>query len=157
LWDESTSTKRDHIIEYGVGFPVEEKEAILTGSLLYVGNPLYKCPSSTGRSENEIDLELIPDTYCARNYYKRAADEEKYNAGITSLSWDPTKLHTDMFRIAFRNMLSPPTERTLIAALIPPGVAHVNTIESLGFESDDTLINALPLWLSLPFDFLVKA
>jgi hypothetical protein len=53
-------------------------------------------------------------------------------------------------------MMSPPTERTLIGALIPPGVAHVNTIESLGFKDEDKLLDVYPLWISLPFDFLVK-
>ena len=156
LWDESVATKKDHILSSHIGFPATPQECILTGSLIYVGNPFYKCPSSTGRAEPEIDLELIDPSYRARNYYRRISTVEVYNKGIPPLGWDKATKHTDKYRIAFRNMLSPPTERTLIAALIPPNVAHVNTIESMAFADDLKLLQALPLWLSLPFDFLVK-
>jgi hypothetical protein len=47
-------------------------------------------------------------------------------------------------------------EHTLIGALIPPGVAHVHGIESLAFQDESKLVSAYPLWISLPFDFLVK-
>lgn len=157
LWHESISTKRDKIIEHRVSFPSSESEVILTGALLYVGNPYYKCPDRTGKYELEVDLDVIPNNYNSRNHYARLADKEKYNINITNLGWDPSKTHVDNYRIAFRNMLSPPTERTLIAALIPPGVAHVNTIESLAFQDESKLISSYPLWLSLVFDFLVKA
>ncbi len=156
LWDESVATKRDRIIENTVAFPDSASETILTGSLMYVGNPLYKCPDRTGRREVEIDLDLVPDDYVSRTHYARLASRERYDQGVTALDWDPTKRHTSLYRIAFRNMLSPPTERTLIAALIPPGVAHVNTIESLAFKDETRLVEAYPLWASLPFDFLVK-
>ena len=39
--------------------------------------------------------------------------------------------------------MSPPTERTLIAALIPPQVAHVDTVESLAFASDELLLRVI--------------
>ena len=44
LWHESAATKRDHIIENKVGFPANVDEVILTGSLLYVGNPFIQVP-----------------------------------------------------------------------------------------------------------------
>ena len=156
LWHESGSTKKDGILKYRVDFPVDPGEAVLTGSLLYVGNPLYKCPSPSGKAEIEVNLDLIPDQYLTRNYYARIIDQTRYRSGLTSLKWEPDAKHTDKFRIAFRRMMSPPTERTLIAALIPPQVAHVDTVESLAFASDELLLRSYPLWVSLPFDFLVK-
>jgi len=157
LWHESAAVKRDHIIEKKVSFPAGVDDVILSGPLLYVGNPLYKCPDPSGRREPEIDLQLIPDEYLPRTHYARAVKADVYAQGITALDWDATKRHTSLYRIAFRRMMSPPTERTLIGAMIPPGIAHVNTIESLAFEDDRKLLAAYPLWISLPFDFLVKA
>jgi len=157
LWDESTATKRDHIIEGKVGFPCSADEVILTGPLFYVGNPFYKCPDQNGNKEREIDLSIIDENYMQRNYYTRATEKSSYLGGITPLVWDRSKRHTDIYRIAFRRMLNLNMERTLIGALIPPGFAHVNTIESLGFEAEERLVSAYPLWISLPFDFLVKA
>jgi hypothetical protein len=48
-------------------------------------------------------------------------------------------------------------ERTLVSALIPPGAAHIHTVESLAFSDEKKLVSAYPLWISLPYDFLVKA
>jgi hypothetical protein len=156
LWDESVATKRDHIIESKVAFPSDISEVILTGPLLYVGNPLYKSSDATGNRDREIDLELIPDDYIPRTHYSRLTDKQSYLDGITSLDWDSTKHHTDLYRIAFRRMLNLNMEHTLIGAMIPPGIAHVNTIESLAFRDESKLVSAYPLWISLPFDFLVK-
>jgi hypothetical protein len=157
LWHEGSAIKRDHIIENRANVPNSVEASILTGSLLFVGNPLYKCPDISGRKETEIDLQAIPDDYLSRTHYIRAVTPEVYNQGIAALDWDPAKRHTSTYRIAFRRMMSPPTERTLIGALIPPGAAHVDTIESLAFKDEKKLLAALPLWISLPFDFLVKA
>ncbi|MCJ2119991.1 hypothetical protein MKK65_26035 [Methylobacterium sp. J-001] len=157
LWDESTATKRTHTLEQTVWFPGAANEVVLTGSLIYVGNPMYKCPDIKGRRENEIDLCDVNSEYLQRNYYRRVASKEVYLRGLPALQWDTTKRHIDAFRLAFRRMMSPPTERTLICALIPPGVAHVDTVESLAFGDDQTLVDAAPLWMSLPFDFIVKA
>jgi methylase of polypeptide subunit release factors len=156
LWDESFATKRDHIIESRVSFPSDVDEVILTGPLIYVGNPIYKSPDATGSKEREIDLDLTPDNYLPRTWYSRVADKQTYRHGITTLEWDTTKHHTDVYRIAFRRRLNLNMEHTLIGALIPPGVAHVNTIESLAFQDESKLIAAYPNWISLPFDFLVK-
>jgi hypothetical protein len=157
LWHESAAIKRDHVIDSKVAFPPQPNEVILTGSLLYVGNPFYKCPDPTGRREVEVDLDLVPDDYLPRTHYARIMDRAAYDQRVTALDWDTSKRHTDTYRIAFRRMMSPPTERTLIGAVVPPGVAHVNTIESIAFADESRLVSAYPLWISLPFDFLVKA
>jgi hypothetical protein len=157
LWDESTATKNDHIIESNVSFPIDADDVVLTGPMLYVGNPLYKCSNENGSKEREIDLELIPDDYLSRTRFSRAVTKDAYRSGIAPLDWDDQARHTDIYRIAFRRRLNLNMEHTLIGALIPPGVAHVDGIESLGFEDETKLISAYPLWISLPFDFLVKA
>ena len=156
LWHESAATKRDHIIENKVLFPASSDEVILTGSLLYVGNPLFKCPDETGHKEREIDLAQISDDYLSRTHYSRLAGKQQYTQGIAALAWDPVKRHTDVYRIAFRRMLNLSMERTLVGAMIHPGAAHVDTIESLAFKDEQKLVSTYPLWISLPFDFLVK-
>ncbi|MBB3020410.1 hypothetical protein FHR70_003491 [Microvirga lupini] len=157
LWDEGASTKRDKTLEVRPHFPESDLELILTGPLIYVANPFYKCVSSAGSKEVEVDLQEIPSEYIPRARYGRICSRERFRQGIPSLSWDTKRLHTDVYRIAFRRMMSPPTERTLISTLIPPGVSHVNTVESIAFDDENNLVSAYPLWISLPFDFLVKA
>ncbi len=54
-------------------------------------------------------------------------------------------------------MVQPARERTLAAALIQPGIQHVDTIESMSFELDGDLIDVSCLLMSLPYDYLVKS
>jgi N-6 DNA Methylase len=105
LWHESGATKRDHIIESRVSFPSGVDEVVLTGPLLYVGNPFYKCPDPGGTREQEIDLVQIPNNYLSRTWFSRVIDKESYRRGITTLDWDSAKRHTDIYRIAFRRRL----------------------------------------------------
>lgn len=53
-------------------------------------------------------------------------------------------------------MADPGIERTLQAAMIPPGPAHVHTVHSLAFPRNSETVLAAGLWASVPFDYLVK-
>ena len=80
--------KRGGLAENKVAYPGHAGEVILTGSLIYVGNPLYKCPDATGKREPEIDLSLVNEDYLPRTHYARAIDLAAYSKGIPSLEWD---------------------------------------------------------------------
>lgn len=157
LWHETGSTKRDGILENTPSFPESIQDVILTGPSFYVGNPLYKTPSADGQKSVVVDHQVIGDNYIPRTNYMIVADAETYNRGLPSVSWDENRKHTDFYRIAFRRRLPLKNERKLIAALIAPGVAHVHSVESLAFSNEDDLIAAYPLWLSLPYDFILRA
>jgi hypothetical protein len=64
---------------------------------------------------------------------------------------------TDYYRMCHRTMLSQSGERTLIAALIPPGVANINTAATTAFKSTQNLVSVLGSLNSLPIDFFVKS
>jgi hypothetical protein len=133
---------------------------ILNGPSIYVGNPFYKCANSNSKSKGdfqEIDITIIPEFYIPRCNYIRKINYTEFRQNIPELHWDPTKRHSDVYRIAFRKMLSKPMERTLVASIIPPGFSHVDGIESLACESEEKLLACYPLVLSLAFDFLIKA
>ncbi|WP_200305126.1 class I SAM-dependent DNA methyltransferase [Streptomyces adelaidensis] len=64
--------------------------------------------------------------------------------------------YTRFYRLAWRVMIPFNTERSLFAALIPPGPAHVHTVQSMALENNRaTALNA-GLWASLPFDYLLR-
>jgi hypothetical protein len=56
-----------------------------------------------------------------------------------------------------RKMLGQNGERTLSGSIIPHRLGHINGIQSAAFESEHDLLNAHALWVSIPYDFLVKA
>lgn len=160
LWDESGATKDLKVIRRATGFRTLVDDMIITGPMFYVGNPFYKCPKRicNKNADNEpIDLSLIDERYIPRTNYERATSVDTYRSKMTRSRFDNNSTHADQYRIAFRNMMTAPTERTLIAALLPPGVAHVNTVESRAFANQSKLVASYPCWISLPFDFLVKS
>ncbi|MFD7128063.1 MULTISPECIES: hypothetical protein [Streptomyces] len=64
--------------------------------------------------------------------------------------------YTAFFRLTWRAMIPFNTERSLFAALIPPGPAHVHTVQSMVLEGNAaTALNA-GFWASLPFDYLLR-
>ena len=53
-------------------------------------------------------------------------------------------------------MINLHSERSFIGALISPGVGHISAIQSISFESSETLIDACGAFFSVPLDFLIK-
>ena len=64
---------------------------------------------------------------------------------------------TEFFRMVNREMIGPSSERTLISTLMPPGVAHINTLLAHAFKSERELCGALAYTQSLVADFRVKS
>ena len=54
-------------------------------------------------------------------------------------------------------MIGSAGERTLISALLPRGVAHIDLAFSLCCREEDDLLNILGAFQSIPFDFYVKS
>ena len=63
----------------------------------------------------------------------------------------------DEYRLFIRRSLDPETERTLQAAIAPPGPTHLANIISIAFKSDEELVLAAALAGSLIYDFFVKS
>lgn len=64
--------------------------------------------------------------------------------------------YTQFYRLAWRVMIPFNTERSLFAALIPPGPAHVHTVQSMALANNRTTALNAGFWASLPFDYLLR-
>lgn len=158
LWDE-TNSQKDGTIRRETAFRPAD-QMILQGPLFHVGNPLYKTPKAVSRTNADylvIDLTTAPDNYLPRTNYGPALEMSDYRSRMTQCRWDPTKSHADFYRVAFRNMVALNGERSLIAAVIPPGTAHVHTVESVAFKDELNTLSLISVSTSLPFDFMIKA
>ena len=157
-WNE-TASQNDGTIKRRTAFrPLEEM--IIQGPLFYVGNPFYKTPKkvcNTNRAYDPINLERIPENYTPRTNYGPAVPTAEYRRRMTKSSWDSSKNHVEFYRFAFRMMTQPHPERSLVGAIIPPGVSHVNSVGSIAFETDEALLNSACLLESVILDFFVKA
>jgi hypothetical protein len=70
--------------------------------------------------------------------------------------WDPDKKAVDYYRVFTRRMLPSPNERTLVAAIMPPGPCHINTVFSLAFRDQSLVPLIVGSFCALPFDFWIK-
>lgn len=81
-------------------------------------------------------------------------DEEQRELLRQRLWW--FQPYTKFYRLAWRRMIPFNTERSLFAALVAPGPAHVNTVQSMALSSNlATALNA-GFWAALPVDYLLR-
>lgn len=157
-WNE-TAAQKEGVIKRFTSFNSLDS-SIIQGPHFYVGNPLYKTPRAncnTNKAYDYINLSDIHETYIPRTNYSPAVTTAEYKSRMSSCKWDRTTSHVDQFKLTIRSMINLNNERSLISAIYPPGVTHVNSVESLAFREERDLINASALFFSLPLDFLIKA
>ena len=157
-WGE-TAALVDGYIEKVTAFR-PSSEAVLQGPHIYVGNPVYKTPKSISEQKADydvIDLDAVPDDYFARTNFGPAVGPSEYQRQLPKCSWDDSKSHVDFSRLAIRKMINLNSERSLISAIIPKGVSHVSTVQSIAFKKEVELLTAASLFFSLPLDFFIKA
>src|SRR5699024_9176390 len=131
-------------------------EVILQGPHFHVATPFAKQPNENCKNNldySDWDLEALPESVIPRTNYQRACDRDRYDAGLTDWNGQP---YTDYWRVAWRRMTQPGSERSLIGAFMPPGPAHVDAVNTLALaELRETCVLA-GLWSSLPLDYLIK-
>lgn len=162
FWHESRSQSAGTIKKV-TGFPAGAGETILSGPHFYVANPLYKTPRRVCTQNSQydsIDLTTIPDDYLPRANFAPACAPGEYLRRTPTTPWSPENAPaavTQYARIAVVNMVGPMGERTHQPALIPPGFAHVHTVNTYTFAHHRDAITVAGIWSSIPVDFFVKS
>ena len=170
LFDETQSQKRG-ITCAELTFPKSCRETIYSAPFIGVGNPLLQCVRSVYKSNNDydfIDLEAIPEDYLVRTKYQRSCSKAEFVAKIPRLTNGDG--FDSVYRIAFRNMVGCSSERTLQAAILPPGQTWINKIlGSYLSTSENSWINKKKAskynllafmagcMASLPYDYFLRA
>ena len=155
-WDEAAAKKAGYLVARSK-VPESIDDVVLLGPNISVANPYARQANSTMRNNrdySEWDLESLDERVIPRTNYQRALSAREYMAGYPK--WDGTPTNA-FWRLAWRRMADPATVRTLHAALLPPGPAHVSGIQTLTIPNHLDLAVAAGTWSSLPVDFLVKA
>ncbi|WP_323181067.1 class I SAM-dependent DNA methyltransferase [Streptomyces virginiae] len=149
--------KKDGYIRYAVDTPDGWDEVILQGTHLSPATPFGKQPNSPMRNGKDWvawDLTTLPKNAIPRTTYARACDRGEYEAAQDS--WNGTP-YTNRYRLSWRRMIDPKnTERSLFAALIPPGPAHVHAVHSMALSDDRHTVLSAGFWASLPLDYLLR-
>jgi hypothetical protein len=168
MWNETIQQKDGTITQRLPNdntFPAQPEDWVLSGPHFFVANPLNKTPfkaCTSNKAYAQIDLETIPDDYLPRTNYSPMSRRSEYQSRTPRVSWveeneTQGKLVTSYFRLVNREMIGPAAERTLITTLVPPGVAHVNTLLAHAFKNTFDLVGAAAFTQSLLADFRVKS
>lgn len=158
MWHE-TNAQDNNTIQKETSFPNNVESLIISGSHFYVGNPLMKCAKQEYRTHHDfsiVDLKKIPDDYLPRSLYQPACGSSDYSKRIPTVAWDRNKRVTEFFRLAFRGMLSPSGERTLINVILPKGIGHIHGVQSTAFRFDEKLLNISAFCHSIIADYYIK-
>jgi hypothetical protein len=127
-----------------------------------VATPFYKTPNATMASNKDwtqVDLEDLGPDGVPATAYKPRGSRSRYDAsyGRFETSAGPRSAR-DFYRVAWRRMAANTGERTLIPALVPPGVAHIDGVFSAA-DPDDPKVTVLVAAVagSLVLDFMTRA
>ncbi|WP_444664293.1 class I SAM-dependent DNA methyltransferase [Cellulomonas sp. CW35] len=135
-WHKANSERRGLIVEEW-GRPGSLDDTILLGPNLWVGTAFYKYPNPSLKNKQdwtEVDLESLAPSEIQVTSFKRATDSYSFDCAYSDWGTPDYPLPArDYYRVAWRYMMQLDRERSLIAAVIPPGVSHVDGIQSAGF------------------------
>ncbi len=147
------------------GFPTKPSDLVLSGPHFSVANLFHQTPMrvcNTHRAYEKPDLESLPSSYLPRTNYIPMNDRSEYLHRTPHVSWtedgeSKPKLSIEYFRYMHRRRINPSMERTLISALVPPGVAHLHTVLSLTFRNTTDLVAVLGMSYSTVVDAFIKS
>ncbi|GGW35711.1 class I SAM-dependent DNA methyltransferase [Streptomyces griseoloalbus] len=151
-----TTAKKDGLIRWGNHSVPELSDVILQGPHFSCADPFSNEPMIPCRNQrhwNTLSPTALPEKYIPVTNYVRAADEAKYLAAQDSWSGKP---FTEFFRLAWRKMVPFNTSRSLQAALIPPGPAHVDAVRSMALSDTRLTVLNAGFWASLPLDYVLR-
>lgn len=166
MWHETMQQHDGTIVrntDRSAPFAATPEDWVLSGPHFFLANPFNKTPraicSEKGHYDT-LDLETLPDDYLPRSNYRPMADRAEYARRTPRVSWKEggeAKRVTEFYRMAHRKRLAQSGERTLISALIPPGVGNIPSAMTTAFHKIDYLLGALLTTASLIADFIIKS
>ncbi len=167
MWDESRAQKgkggKPGTIRREVRFPESAADWVISGPHFFVGNPFYKTPRATVTNNSHydvIDLMDLPDDYLPRTLYVPNVGRAEYRSRAPKVPWASTDGRdsvVDYYRLVTNRMLGPTSERTLQISVAPPGVAHINTVNSYTLAKPEDVASLAATWMAVPIDFYLKS
>lgn len=112
----------------------------------------YEALAKRTWTDSELLDELRDDAEVADILRELTEDEKQ----AVLRSW-ASRPYSRFFRLAWRRQIASNTERSLFAALIPPGPAHVHMLHSAVLDTSRETALTAGFWASLPLDYFLRA
>ncbi|WP_433714885.1 Eco57I restriction-modification methylase domain-containing protein [Nocardia sp. CA-084685] len=153
---DEAKAKKEGLIRWNTARVDRLDEVVLQGPHFVQATPFGKQPNIPCRSNRDWSLwnlsNLANDAVPATNYVRAVGREEYVQAQDT---WGGRK-SVEYYRLAWRVMMRLSNERSLFAALIPPGPAHVDLVNSLALSSNRETVLVSGFWATLPLDYRLR-
>jgi hypothetical protein len=153
---ENLATKKLGLYRWQTSDVEKSDEVILQGPHIGCSLPFSKQPNIPCKNHldwSPINLRHLPPDSMHRTNYVRATTKERFEAAQDV--WEGRRC-TEYYRAAWRKMIAFDTERSLFAALIPPGPAHMDSIFSMAAEDNRMTTLITGFWSSLPLDYSLR-
>ncbi|MFI8242404.1 class I SAM-dependent DNA methyltransferase [Streptomyces sp. NPDC085866] len=151
-----TGAKRDGLIRWGNHTVSELADVIFQGPHFASALPFSKQPRIPCRNNRDWD-SLAPtqlsETFTPVTNLVRATEHADYLSRQDTWLGYPFSTY---FRLAWRRMIPFNTSRSLQAALIPPGPAHIDAVHSMALADERMTVLNAGFWASLPLDYLLR-
>ncbi|MCX5581968.1 class I SAM-dependent DNA methyltransferase [Streptomyces erythrochromogenes] len=148
--------KEQGFIKWSTQAPNALSDVVLQGPHFGGATPFNKQPNIPCRNKNDWspwEHTKIPESVTPVSNYIRACDSAKFISEQDVWNGLP---YSRYYRLAWRRMIPSSNERSLFAALIPPGPAHVNTVQSMALADNRLTVLNAGFWAALPLDYLLR-
>jgi hypothetical protein len=149
-FDETTEQQKGGVAK-GTWRPSSAEDLILSGSHIYVGTPFNKTPRdrcSSSADFDVVDISTLGLACLPGSNFRFATDGARARL---------QRGQSTRFRIALRRRMVTTNERSLISAIISPGVTYTNSIISASFDDLGFLVSFAGQTHSIVFDFFFRA
>ncbi|MFE1169121.1 class I SAM-dependent DNA methyltransferase [Nocardiopsis sp. NPDC058789] len=153
---DEANDKKSGLIRWNNAEVAHLGELVLQGPHVSPGAPFLQQPNIPFRHAKDwpsVDPLFIEEEFLPAANYERASGSEEFLAAQDI--WDG-RHYSEYFRLSWRVMIPFDTERSLNAALIPPGPTHVHTVHSMRVRDDRTTVLNAGFWAALPLDYLLR-
>jgi hypothetical protein len=158
--DQAKEIKEKKLIDRPDNYNPLKDIVIYSGPNFFVNNPIYKSLRPTAK--NNLDYDTIDVNYIDEDYTPNTGFKvvESVKSFVERFKIFDNKIPTyaiNQFKTSWSRMLSITGERTLQPVILPPGIFHLNSLNSIVFQNTNQTIEICAITSSIVLDFYLKS
>ncbi|MGC5053511.1 class I SAM-dependent DNA methyltransferase [Micromonospora sp. DT48] len=154
-YDEANG-KKEGLIRWDQEVPSDLRGLVIQGPHLGIAAPLVKQPRVPCRARSDwdpVDLTSLSPGFIPRTNYSLSGAE--FRNRTRQDFWGERRC-TDYYRLAWREMIAFDIERSLFAAIVPPGPSHVHAVRTMALSSNRKTAIMAGFMAALPLDYQLR-
>lgn len=162
MWHETRALASSLLVR-DTCMPASTDEWFITGANIWVAHALAKTPKPICRSSHDyeaVDAMAMPSNFRPSSLYRIGDQAAFARRRPPVLPWRRQAAEgrhpADDYRLVVRRMATLTGERTLVAAIVPPGVQSIDTVFSVNVASTTDLLDLAACCASTLFDVMAK-